>query len=74
MPKSALNQNFRRPRPAYIDGGLAAILLQGAAGAVLAGLLYLKIYWQKVKSFFVRADSGPASAGSGENGSDPQAD
>lgn len=54
--------NINLPKMAYIDGGLAAILLQGAVGAGLAALLYLKIYWQKVKSFFTR---GGSEAGSG---------
>lgn len=69
MPDSPLIGRNHAPRMAYIDGGLAAILLQGAAGAVLAGLLYLKIYWQKVKSFFVRGDSG---SGAAAPGSDPK--
>lgn len=63
-------QSLRIPRLAYIDGGLAAMLLQGAVGAVLAGLLYIKIYWNKVKAFFGKntaesAPGGPEDGGSG---------
>ena len=68
MPKTT--QSLTPPPLAYIDGGLAAMLLQGAVGAVLAGLLYLKIYWNKVKTFFGKgtvdaAPDGPKDGGSG---------
>ena len=42
----------RRPKMAYIDGGMVAFIFQGAIGAVLAGLLYLKIYWRNIKAWF----------------------
>lgn len=42
----------RRPPLAYIDGGLAAMLLQGAIGGVLAAALYIKVYWQNIKARF----------------------
>ncbi len=42
----------QRPAPAYIDGGLAAMLLQGAIGGVLAAALYIKVYWQNIKARF----------------------
>lgn len=57
------NLPLARPQLAYIDGGLAAMLLQGAAGAVLAGLLYVKIYWNKVKGLFGKGtNDAPAGA------------
>lgn len=43
---------LRRPKTAYIDGGMVAFIFQGAIGAVLAGLLYAKIYWRNIKAWF----------------------
>lgn len=70
MPDHTMNHTPSTPKLAYIDGSLAAFLFQGAVGALLAGLLYLKIYWQKVKAFFTKDHSGTASGGPGEGGSD----
>ena len=70
MPNQTRNHILSTPRLAYIDGGLAAMLLQGAVGALLAGLLYLKIYWQKVKAFFTKGHSDTASGGPREDDSD----
>ena len=68
MANQLMNQRSTGPKLAYIDGGLAAILLQGAVGAVLAGLLYVKIYWQKVKAFFSRS-AAPGTPKEGDSGS-----
>lgn len=42
----------RLPQPAYIDGGLAAMLLQGAIGGVLAAMFYLRGYLRNIKTWF----------------------
>lgn len=42
----------RLPQPAYIDGGLAAMLLQGAIGGVLAAMFYLRGYLRNIKAWF----------------------
>jgi hypothetical protein len=42
----------RRPQPAYIFGGLEALILQGLIGGILGGLFVLKGYWRRVKAFF----------------------
>ena len=39
---------------AYIDPGLGSILLQGIIGAIAAASLTIKIYWQKIKAFFLK--------------------
>ncbi|MBL7649334.1 MAG: hypothetical protein JNK74_24415 [Candidatus Hydrogenedentes bacterium] len=52
MPKSALSQNIRTPRPAYIDGGMAAMLLQGAIGGILAATLYFTGFVRAMKNWF----------------------
>ena len=43
---------YCRPAYAYIDPGSASLLIQGAIGAVAAGLVALKLYWQKVRALF----------------------
>jgi hypothetical protein len=45
---SVLNTNAH----AYIDPGLGSIILQGIIGAIAAVSFTVKIYWQKIKSFF----------------------
>jgi len=39
---------------AYLDPGLGSILLQATIGAIAAGSLTVKIYWQKIKAFFIK--------------------
>lgn len=58
----------RRPVMAYIDGGLAAFLVQAAIAGFLGALLVLKGYWYRVKAFFTGGSGpdGPGSAGDGE--------
>lgn len=37
---------------AYLDPGTASILLQGLIAGVAGGIVMMKLYWAKVKSFF----------------------
>lgn len=37
---------------AYIDPGTGAIILQAILAAFAAGLVTIKIYWNKLKNFF----------------------
>lgn len=39
---------------AYLDPGTGSILLQGLIAGVAGGLVVMKLYWAKVKSFFSR--------------------
>tara|TARA_Y100000591_G_C21710076_1_gene632995 strand:+ start:269 stop:490 length:222 start_codon:yes stop_codon:yes gene_type:complete len=39
---------------AYIDPGSGSIILQAILGAIAAGGLTIKIYWNKLKVFFKR--------------------
>ena len=48
------------PAWAYIDAGVAAIALQFLLGAVLGGLMSLKLFWGRIKAFFKK--QSPASA------------
>ncbi len=41
-----------RQAHAYLDPGTGSLLVQGLIGAVAAGLLVLKLYWQKLRGLF----------------------
>lgn len=43
---------YRRPQLAYIDGGMAAMLLQGAIGGILAATLYFTGFVRAIKNWF----------------------
>lgn len=43
---------FNTKAYAYLDPGLGSIILQGIVAAIAATSLTIKIYWQKIKSFF----------------------
>ena len=45
-------QKSRRPQPAYIFGGMEAIIFQGLVGGILGGLLVIKGYWQQIRAYF----------------------
>ena len=40
------------PCYAYLDGGSSSMLLQLLLGGVAGGMVFLKIYWRKLLSFF----------------------
>jgi len=42
-----------RDAHAYLDPGTGSFLLQAVIALVMGALLTLKLYWQRVKSFFV---------------------
>ncbi len=45
--------NFRHPAVVpYLDAGTGSIIIQALIGGALAALLVLKIYWNKVSTFF----------------------
>lgn len=37
---------------AYLDPGTGSILLQGLIAGIAGGLVVMRLYWAKVKSFF----------------------
>lgn len=47
------------PAFAYLDPGTGSIMLQLLLGGVAGALMILKLYWYRIKSFFVR-DEKPA--------------
>ena len=49
------------PAHAYLDPGTGSILLQGLIAAVAGGLVTLKLYWYKIRSFFSRGEQRKAA-------------
>lgn len=43
---------FSCPCHAYLDGGTSSMLLQLIFGGVAGGMVFIKIYWQKILSLF----------------------
>ena len=39
---------------AYLDPGLGSIILQGLIGSIAATSLTIKIYWKKIKDYFIK--------------------
>lgn len=52
------------PAQAYLDPGTGSMILQVILGGVAAATVALKLYWQRIKSFFVRSpgDDGDSAA------------
>ena len=49
---TSLNFIFISSAYAYIDPGTISIIFQGIVGAIVAGGVAIKMYWQKLKTFF----------------------
>ena len=45
---------YTSPAYAYLDPGTGSILLTGLIAGLAAIISFLSIYWQKVKSFFIK--------------------
>ena len=48
------------PAHAYLDPGTGSILLQAIIGGIVGGLVFIKVYWRKLRSYFGgrKADDG----------------
>lgn len=42
------------PAYAYLDPGTGSVMLQGLLAGIVSGLAIVKIYWQRLKNFFVK--------------------
>ena len=49
--------SYASPVFAYLDPGTGSMLLQGLIAGIAVFTSVLSIYWQKVKSFFVKEES-----------------
>ena len=49
--------SYTSPAYAYLDPGTGSMLLQGLIGGLAVFMSLLSIYWQKVKSFFIKQDT-----------------
>ncbi len=54
----ALALDLSRPAFAYLDPGTGSIILQLLLGGLAGGAVVAKLYWHKLKGFFVRDASG----------------
>jgi len=52
---------------AYLDPGTGSIILQGLIAAIAAGLVVIKAYWYKIKTFFGKKDARTLVDEEGEN-------
>jgi hypothetical protein len=50
--------SYTSPAYAYLDPGTGSILLTGLIAGLAAIISFLSIYWQKVKSFFIKKEPG----------------
>ena len=48
--------SYTSPAYAYLDPGTGSMLLQGLIAGLAVFISVLSIYWQKVKSFFVKQE------------------
>jgi hypothetical protein len=48
-----------QPVSAYLDPGFASMMWQMVAAMAFAVVFVVKIYWQKIKSFFSRSKPNP---------------
>jgi len=46
--------SYTGPAHAYLDPGTGSIILQLLLGGVAGGLVIIKLYWARLRSFFVR--------------------
>lgn len=60
---TALLLGWHSPALAYLDPGTGSMILQGIIGAVVGGLIALKLYWARLKNFL----SSGRSRGTAEN-------
>ena len=52
VPAAILALGIVSPAQAYLDPGTGSILLQGLIAGVVGGLVTIKLYWSKLKTFF----------------------
>ena len=50
--------SYTSPAYAYLDPGTGSMLLTGLIAGLAAIISFLSIYWQKVKSFFIKKEPG----------------
>ena len=52
---------FVEPAYSYLEPGAGSILAQLIMGGMAGVLMVFKLYWSKVKSFFIKKNSNPES-------------
>ena len=41
---------------AYLDPGSGSLIVQAIVGAIAGGIMFIKLYWEKVKAFFSKTE------------------
>ena len=54
------------PAHAYLDPGTGSILLQMLLGGVAGGLVVIRLYWARIKSWFSPRNAAPTPTDDGE--------
>jgi len=53
---------FVEPAMAYLDPGTGSIIIQGLIASIAGGIVVIRLYWAKLKSYFARAPEEQKSA------------
>ena len=52
------SMSLAAPAYAYLDAGTASMILQLTVGGIFGALMATRLYWTKLKGFFVRVRGG----------------
>ena len=63
----ALFLTWHTPAYAYLDPGTGSMILQGIIGAVVGGLIALKLYWARLRAFLSARRGGQSAEDSDRN-------
>ncbi len=58
------------PAYGYIDPGTGSLIIQGVIGAIAAVAVTVKLYWHKLKLFFLRRGDHPENKEIQNNGAE----
>jgi hypothetical protein len=59
--------NHYRSVLAYIDAGTGSLIIQVVIGVMVAGLAMLKIFWNRLRSFFIRNKTAKSNSSEKES-------
>lgn len=58
---AAVELSFPRDARAYLDPGTGSILIQGLIATAAAGLIIVRTYWSRLKSFYKKSPKAKSS-------------
>ena len=59
---------YTQPAFAYIDPGTGSMLLQGLLAGIAGAAVVLKLYWYRIKNFFIRKPAEGSATGTQNRG------